>query len=71
MMQSYERNNNMSQENIHDYPPVLSVADLMKLLNIGKNTAYMLVRDGIIPGVKVGRQFRILKSAVIDYLAGK
>ena len=46
----------------------LRVEDLMPILNIGRNTAYELVRTKQIRSVKVGRQLRIPKQCLIDYL---
>ena len=56
----------------HNYdalPIVLTVPQLAAALNIGKNTAYDLCRSGAIRCVRVGRQLRIPKDAVIEYLA--
>lgn len=51
-----------------DLPFTLRVEDLMSILNIGRNTAYELVRSKQIYSIKVGRQLRIPKKALIDYL---
>ena len=51
-----------------NYPDVVTAKDLQKMLNIGHNTAYELLRSQTIPNVKLGRQIRIPKQAVIDYL---
>ena len=51
------------------YPDVITVAELAKMLNVGRNTAYELVRCGAVHNIKVGRQIRIPKQAVLDYLA--
>ncbi len=51
-------------------PVTLTVEDLMPILNIGRNTAYSLVRNGRIRSVKVGRQLRIPKIAIVEFLAG-
>ena len=52
-----------------DLPLTLRVEELMLILNIGKNTAYELVRCGKIHSVRIGKQLRIPKQAVIDYLS--
>lgn len=52
-----------------ELPLTLRVEDLMPILGIGRNTAYELVRSGQIFSVKVGRQLRIPKQALIDYLS--
>lgn len=51
-----------------DLPLVLRVEDLMPILGIGRNTAYELVRSGEIKSIRVGRQIRILKEALIQFL---
>lgn len=52
-----------------ELPLTLRVEDLMPILDIGRNTAYELVRSKQIYSVKIGRQLRIPKQALIDYLA--
>ena len=56
---------------IDELPLVLRVEDLMSILDIGRNTAYELVRSGRIRSVKVGRQIRIPRNAVIAFLNGE
>ncbi len=51
-----------------DLPLTLRVEDLMPILGIGRNTAYGLVRSGKIRSIRIGRQLRIPKSALIEYL---
>ena len=51
-----------------ELPLTLRVEDLMPILGIGRNTAYELVRSGQIHSIKIGRQLRIPKQALIDYL---
>lgn len=51
-----------------ELPLALRVEELMPILGIGRNTAYALVRSGQIRSVKIGRQLRIPKQALIDYL---
>lgn len=55
---------------LEELPLALRVEDLMSVLNIGRNTAYELLRSGQIRSVKVGAQFRIPREAVAEYLAG-
>lgn len=51
-----------------NYPDVLNVEDLEPMLGIGKNTAYKLVKDKKIKSVHIGRQYKIPKCCVIEYL---
>jgi len=52
-----------------ELPLTLRVEDLMPILDIGRNTAYELVRSGQIRSVRIGRQLRVSKQALIDYLS--
>ena len=54
---------------INDLPLVMKVEDLMPLLCIGRNTAYELVRSGQIRSIRVGRNIRVPKEAVAEYLS--
>ena len=51
-----------------DLPLTLRVEELMPILNIGRNTAYELIHSGQIRSIRVGRQLRIPKGAVLDFL---
>ena len=56
--------------NYHSFeelPLTLRVEDLMPILGIGRNTAYELI--GKIRSIRIGRQLRIPKDAIQDYLA--
>ena len=52
-----------------ELPLTLRVEDLMPILGIGRNTAYELIRCGKIRSIRIGRQLRIPKDAIQDYLA--
>lgn len=54
--------------NYEQLPLALTVEDLSRLLTIGRNTAYELVRSGKIRSIRVGRIYRIPQSAVDEYL---
>ena len=54
-----------------ELPLALRVEDLMPVLGIGRNTAYELVRSGQIRSIKVGKQLRIPKEALREYLSVK
>lgn len=51
-----------------DLPLVLTVSEVSKILGVGKNTAYDLIRSGTIRSVRVGRQIRIPKAAFLEFL---
>ena len=52
-----------------DLPLTLRVEDLMPILSIGRNIAYELIRCGKIRSIRIGKQLRIPKQALIDYLS--
>ena len=60
---------NTKYRSFDELPLTLRVGDLMPILNIGRNTAYELVRSGKIRSIRIGRQLRIPKDAIQDYLA--
>ena len=43
----------------------------MPVLDIGRNTAYELVRSGQIRSIRIGRQLRIPRDAVVEFLNGQ
>jgi len=46
----------------------VAIPDLMKMLNIGRNTAYRLLQNGKLKSIKIGKQYRIPKRFIIEYL---
>ena len=44
--------------------------DLCEILNIGKNTAYKLLKNNDIPNRRLGKKYIIPKFGVIEYLKG-
>ena len=54
-----------------ELPLTLRAEDLMPILGIGRNTAYELVRCGKIRSIRIGRQLRIPKDALVEYLSGE
>ena len=53
---------------LHDLPMTLRVEDLMPIHCIGRNTAYQLIRSGQIRSVRIGRQIRIPRDALLEFL---
>ena len=52
-----------------ELPLTLRVENLMPILDIGRNTAYELVRCGTIRSIRIGKQLRIPKDALVEYLS--
>ena len=57
--------------NLHDLPMTLRVEELMPILGIGRNTAYELIRSGQIRSIRIGRQIRIPRDALLEFLNGR
>ena len=53
---------------LSDLPSILRVEDLMPILGIGRNTAYELIRSGQIRSIRIGRQIRIPRDALLEFL---
>ena len=53
---------------LHELSVTLRVEDLMPLLGIGRNTAYELIRSGQIRSVRIGRQIRIPRDVLLEFL---
>ena len=54
---------------LEDLPLTLTVEEAGQILRVGRNTAYELVRCGKLPSVRVGKQSRISRQALLDYLS--
>lgn len=63
-----KNNKNESQELFTNYPDILSVAQVMELLQIGKVLAYKLIEAKKIKAIKIGREYKVLKNSIIDFI---
>ncbi len=52
----------------NEYPDVVSIDQLILMLNIGRNAAYKLISDKKIKSIRIGKIHRIPKIYVIEYL---
>lgn len=50
------------------FPAILTPADIMDILGIGKNTAYRLLASGQLKGFRIGRSWRITGDALEEFL---
>lgn len=60
--------NNLNLYNADECPTVLTVSELSQVLRLGINGTYDLLRNGEIPSIRVGRQYRVSRRAVLEYL---
>ena len=56
-------------QTLNNYPDVLSPNDIMSILHIGRSTAYKLLYSGYIPSIRIGKQYRIPKKSLVEYLS--
>jgi len=54
-----------------NYPDVVAVKELCHMWQIGKNTAYYLLKNHKIKSIKIGKVHKIPKIYVIKYLRSK
>ena len=54
------------------YPEVMNIDQMCDALGgISTRTGYKLLKEGKIKSIKVGREYRIIKTHVTDFLLGK
>ena len=58
----------MPKKSVEPKDEVLTLQEMAELLKLPKSTAYMLVQNEKIPGKKVGRQWRFIRSEVLNWL---
>ena len=51
-----------------EHGDIMTVEDLMGYLNIGRTTAYKLVKSGKIKVLRIGHIYRISKKSVEEYV---
>ena len=61
----------LTTNNTEDDQTLMSVMELAEYLNIGKNHAYGLLRQGEIKGFRIGNIWKISKEAVNKYIREK
>ena len=58
---------NMAANSIED-DEILTVGQVSKFLKLHQRTIYKLVRNGMIPGRRVGKKWRFLRSEIMNFL---
>lgn len=53
---------------LEQFPDILTVKDLQKILSIGRSKAYSILHSGELQYMTIGRQIRIPKKYLLDYL---
>lgn len=58
-------------KNFKDYPDVLNVSDIQKLLGIGRKQAYTLVHSGEFHVINIGKRIKVSKNVLISWMEGE
>lgn len=67
-MRDEEYIENLERRKEEQIPVVLTPAEAMDILGVGKNTIYRLLNSGELHGVRVGRNWRISIETLSTYL---
>lgn len=53
---------------LDQFPDILTVKDMQNILSVGRSKAYEILHSGDIRYIVIGRQIRIPKNNLLDYL---
>lgn len=53
---------------LEQFPDILTVKDLQDILSVGRSKAYAILHGGELQYITIGRQIRIPKKYLLDYL---
>ena len=67
-MRNEEYSENLERCREDQMPIVLTPAEVMDILGVGKNTMYRLLNTGKLRAVRIGRSWRITGDALEEYL---
>ena len=64
-------NTKMQNSLFTEYDDIVGIAEIQKMLGIGKKAALDLVKLPQIHGIKIGNKYRVPKIRVVEYLLNK
>lgn len=67
-MRNEEYLENLERRKEEELPIMLTPAEVMDILGVGKNTIYRLLNSGELHGVRIGRSWRINAKDLQAYL---
>ena len=53
------------------YPDILTTKDLQQIFPKNRNAIYDLLKSGELPSFKLGREYMILKSDLLDFILNR
>lgn len=62
------KNISIEQAMFTDYPDVVTVSEMTKMLRIGKNKAYELIKDKKVHSRFIGQKILITKASIINFI---
>lgn len=51
-----------------EYPDIMTVIQISQALQIGRNTAYMLVSRNLLGHIRIGNTIRVPKKCLVEYI---
>lgn len=54
-----------------DYPDIVNVAEMQKMLGIKRTKAYELLKNKTIKAIKIGKDYKISKLNIALYIIGE
>lgn len=51
-----------------DFPDIVTIQDMQKMLGISRHLAYDLINDGSVNGRMIGHTYKIPKISIINYV---
>lgn len=51
-----------------EYKDVVGIDELCKMLGVGRNKAYALIKNGVIKSFTIGKVKKIPKSWIVEYI---
>lgn len=58
----------MKKTTLQEYSDIMTIEDLIEYLKLGRSKVYSLVTSGEIRGMKFGKNWRIPKESVKEYI---
>lgn len=58
----------LDERKMEQLPMVLTSAEAMEILGVGKNTLYRLLNSGELPAIRIGRSWRIANTEIERFI---
>lgn len=58
----------LDERKMEQLPMVLTPAEAMEILGVGKNTMYRLLNSGELPAIRIGRSWRIANTEIERFI---